>query len=578
VLAASLVVSAGAPARAAARVDRAADASRVFGEISYVVTAACPGEEKELFVDGATIVLKRGGQRAESPLAGHFDVRLGGSGPITAYVELKSPFATIKAFGASHPYRIPVNLHAGKNEVLIRHKGQDAAANVATVIDEGARFAKHTLPAGATLPPVTVLLRYTTDFSHDEKSVGQTAYFPARRTIEIDNDPKHPDYRYEWERFAILHEYGHHVLDSLADPGPRSGGEHTFTGVYPDRPALAWSEGFADAFAALVTGPELKLQCRLIADLVSTPARPSSEDPVEIDQAQYNEIQAAGVVWHVVNLRDLRGGINSNDRTRKLLAAVRAFKDRPGAGHYPQSMREVRDALVGSPLEPDTVAGHDAIDKIFSDDHMGWGVAVLIEDNLIESTDPSSFGQYLHLRLIGPYGTCEDPRPNQGPPRPVTGRPGATFDGGVVEGGVPATWKDDCFIASGPANDPNPGGLENHGHLDLWFPYLPDQRHATGEFKLYATFHCDPFLAQPRCGGSFTYHLYLYRGWFLNEDKVVPPGDVFRTAFSATANREGHHLFEDLPLKIDDGKDTEILSFDAQGKCEIVPLHEDCSV
>jgi hypothetical protein len=574
-LAAGLALLAGTPVRAHARVDAKPHASEVFGTIRYA-NEACPGEEKEPWVQGATIVLERHGYRKASPVEfGTFDVKLGGSGSIKAYVELKSQFATITPFGANHPYRIPVNLHAGENEVLIRQKGQSAAANVATVIDHGAFFAKETLPAGATLPAVTVLLRYTTDFSHDETSVGDTAYYPKRRTIEIDNDPKHPTYKYEWESFAILHEYGHHVLDSLADAGSLQGGQHTLVGVYPDRPALAWSEGFADAFSALVTGPpRLTFQCRLIADIEATPATPSSKDPVEIDRAQYNEIQAAGVIWHLVNI----GGGSRDVRMRQLLTAARAFKGRAGAGHYPESMREVRDALVGSPLEPDTLAGHDAIDKIFSDDHMGWGVAFLIDDVVIdnEGDDIGSFGQYLHLTLVGPYGTCEDPRRfGFHLETPITGFPGLTWDGGFVQGGLDSTWKDDCFIASGPAYDDLPHGLENNGELELSFPFLPEQRHANGEFKLYATFHCDPFAAQPPCGGSFAYQITLFHGWF--QDTQSPPAKVDK-AFSETADIVGHHSFVGVPLTLGDGEKTEILSFDSQGNCEIVPLHQDCSV
>jgi hypothetical protein len=561
VLAAGLSVTVGAPGRAAAHVDRATDASRVRGNISYV-TSACPGERKEPDVEGAKIVLERDGQRAEDALEfGNFDVKLGGNGPITAYVELTSAFATIKPFGVSHPYRIPVNVHAGKNDVLIRHNGQGAAANVATEIDHGARFAHATLPAGATLPPVTVRLRYTSNFSFDETAIGPSHYDPG--TIEIDNNPKHPDYQGEWERFTILHEYGHHVLHSLTDPGERRGGDHAFEGVYPDRPALAWSEGFADAFPALLAGkPQLKRQCHLVADLAAAPATPISEDPVESDRAQYNEIQAAGVIWHLAIL----GGKSRYDRTRQLLTAARAFKAR--AGHYPESMREVRDALVGSPLEPDTVAGHDAIDKIFADHHMGWGVAVLIEDG-----DGSSYGQFLHLRLTGPYGTCEDLRlrglPN--PPHPIQGKPGEMWDGGLVNGALDTTWKDDCLISSGPVYDTLPGGLENHGSLGLVFPYLDRQRHASGTFSLYGTFICDKDLASPPCEGSFTYDVTLIRGWFLN--RVGDPG-----ANAPMDAGDGHHYFADLLLELREGVATEILRFDAQGGCEIVPLHEDCSV
>jgi hypothetical protein len=550
-----------APNRAVAHVDGATDATRVYGTIRYV-TAACPGERKEPEVAGATILLERDGHRAQSPLEfGNFDVKLGGSGSITAYLELKSPFATIKAFGASLPYRIPVNLHDGENDVVIRHNGQGAAANVATEIDHGAHFAKATLPDGAALPPVTVQLRYTTNFSHDETAVGPSHYDPSRRTIEIDNDPKRPDYQGEWERITILHEYGHHVLDSLADAGNRQGGDHTFKGVYPERPALAWSEGFADAFPALVTGkPKLRRQCAVVADIAGTPARPSSADPVEIDRAQYNEIQAAGVIWHVANL----GGRSRYDQTRQLLTAARAFKSR--GGHYPESMREVRDALVGSPLEPDSVAGHDAINKLFADNHMGWGIALQIEDG-----EGTSFGQVLHLRLAGPYETCEDLRlrglPNV--EHPLQGKPGETWDGGLVPGGLDTTWKDDCLIDSGPAYDLAPGGLENHGSLGLVFPYLDRERHLRGEFHLDGTFYCDKYAASPPCVGAFTYDMTLIRGWFLNnlEDHLDdPPG------------KDGHHLFLKLPLELREGVVTEILRFDAQGGCEIVPLHKDCSV
>jgi hypothetical protein len=33
-----------------------------------------------------------------------------------------------------------------------------------------------------------------------------------------------------------------------------------------------------------------------------------------------------------------------------------------------------------------------------------------------------------------------------------------------------------------------------------------------------------------------------------------------------------------VPLELREGVETEILSFDAKGTCEIVPIHENCTV
>jgi hypothetical protein len=563
------------PAGATAHVDRIADRTDIRGSIRYVGSYSCNEKLPRPAVEGATIFVKRGRAHADKPLeSGQFDVQLGGSGPITAYVELKSDFATIKPFGATNPYRIPVKLHPGANDVRIIRTDQGAAANVATEIDHAARFAHDVLPAGATLPPVTVLLRYTTNFSHDETSVGPTHYDPNGPTIEIDNDPENRTYPDEWEQSTILHEYGHHVLWSLANPGERAVATHEASEIYPNLPGLAWSEGFADAFPALVTGkPQITRDCKVLQDLAATPATPSSTDRVVIDQAQYNETQAAGVIWHLVTLH----GQSRQSRaagTSALLTAARAFKARPGAGHYPQSMREVRDALVGSPLEPDTLAGHDAIEKVFADDHMGWGIAFDIEDTDNETT---TFGQYLHLSLSSPYGTCEDPRSGvPGPIRfqePLDGVPSVTWDGGVVHGPLGSTWRDDCLIASGPAQNQNPGGLENHGVLNLFFPYLDKQRHASAPFKLYGTFKCDELLADPKCTGAYTYFVTFFRGWVLNPDQG-PPQVLNTTA----AEIEGRTVFINVPLELREGVETEILSFDAKGTCEIVPIHQNCTV
>ena len=65
------------------------------------------------------------------------------------------------------------------------------------------------------------------------------------------------------EPAILLHEYGHFVLHTVApDNGPEV--DHNWSTSYPEQPNLAWSEGFASAFAALARpdwGGRLYLDC-----------------------------------------------------------------------------------------------------------------------------------------------------------------------------------------------------------------------------------------------------------------------------------------------------------------------------
>lgn len=116
------------------------------------------------------------------------------------------------------------------------------AAHVAQTLAGGLRALTAYLPLLRTPPAIRV--RWTPGGA----APCGTCYQPATDHIELSGRLTDPD---EWDDAIILHELAHHVAARYGrDDSP--GGAHDGS---PVAPALAWSEGFATATAAWLSGP-----------------------------------------------------------------------------------------------------------------------------------------------------------------------------------------------------------------------------------------------------------------------------------------------------------------------------------
>jgi hypothetical protein len=480
---------------------------------------------------GARIVLSTRGATAVDVLDanGRFRVKLpAGSAPVEAAVELVGDDLSVRpdALG-SRPYELPVGeLEEGEpyatNPIELRRNAA-GAANIWSVLSDGIRAASAASPR--PLQPVRALWRYRADLRTWIPGPGISRFDPgtsrSHPTIHV-GGPDEISNRDEYEPGILLHELGHYVHSVIGNAGPGSGGKHDLTSVHRDNPALAWSEGFADAFAAvLLNDPIVKLNCQAEANLAATPATPL---PDKRRFAQYNETALAGAIWQVVGQY---GGPRAG--LKKLLRALHAYRR---DGKPPRDARDAFDALLEQNLN---WRNWGILSGAFASQWIKWDTSVGVGGG-----PPDSRGRYFfHYAIKGPY-SCESV--------PNTGQPN-----NGVDGGLPFALDDNCL-----------GGLDTpDSGAQIIFPYLAGTRHRNGEYTVSVTYRCVSEPENPCSGAPAKANIYVFR-----HEGIGPP----QGPLSAGTIR--------LQAKLTIPRDAtrEIVRFDALGACTLLVTGADCGV
>lgn len=472
---------------------------------------------------------------------------------LKAKVVLDGKFLAVTPYGKEAPYSYVDDLKLTDKETYglkIKEPEKVGAASAWSILSAGAKVAETSAPAGVDLGKVTARYdsgRGPTAGLPDVPGT-ETAYDADSAEILIDSRTRAD----EFEPWVLNHEYGHHVLEKVANPGPNAAGSHDLEHSYPYQPALPWSEGFAHAFAAIVAkNPVLGTLCRTGVNISTKPATPASQDgPYD---NQYHEISVAGVLW---GLATHLGSGNQQAGLKPLLQTLHTFSGKYGG---PKSLREARDALIEGGLENGSAAEHVAIEQRFLDQQVYW--RIMVNAALIDSREAGRDTDYeLHLDLDGPgaYGSCESTIDDGGPEFPLTGMLPTELDTWIgsigAEGGLSYISRDDCLMFGADGKQPYDGvdGVQFWLHL----PYLPQEAHHSGTFSLGATWLCSD--AQVEDPGP--------------ED--ICTGDRLHQIGFAVGPRQG--VLRNVSLQR--GARVELLRFDATGKeCTFVPTGEDCS-
>lgn len=451
---------------------------RVSGHVVY----RAPGCHGTTAVTGlhplshAELVLRRAGgpaARVRLDARGRFATRLRGHGDARGRLRLDGPLLTVAGYGDTEPITIavgaPIDVDRGRARVTLRVDGaggEHRAASVWAILARAAVLTERAAPKHVRLAKVVAHV----DPGHRPPGTGDvpgssTAYDHGR--IYVDSVSRAD----EFEPWVLLHEYGHFVLEQVANPSLPASGAHDLELSYPDRPALAWSEGFAHAFAALVQGgPKLGTLCRRGVDLATRPATPRPRDGA--DSVAYNEIANAGIAYRVAALL---GGGRAADGLGALLEALHAFARR--RGHGPNDLRDLRDALILGGFER-TQGDHDAFSEVWDDQGvLGYGLGV----RYTLTPDGGSCGGFSFeadgmdcdirrsIEVRGPGGfSCAASARDLGPAHDERER--------RMEGGLPHAWQDDCLVSSD----------------SVWvrFPYLPGGDHRRGRFQVTLRVGC----------------------------------------------------------------------------------------
>jgi hypothetical protein len=510
---------------------------------------ACPSGKPALHpLPRAKVAVTLGDRtvRKHLNLKGAADLKLHGKGDrMRVTLTLEDDLLSVQPYGERHPYTFIEELKLSKKHTY-RVKVEDplakrGAASAWTLLTYGAAEASRSLPAGVKLKPITA--RYDPGRGPSaglpDVDSTETAYDSATKQILIDSRTRAD----EFEPWVLLHEYGHHVLDAVADPGPDAEGQHDLTRSYPGKPALAWSEGFAHAFAAIaLKNPVLGTQCRRKVNLSTAPATPASSDGPRYNQ--YHEISVAGVVWSLADKLGLK----------RLLAALHTFHLKYAG---PESLREARDALIEDGVES-SEADHQELTDLFARQKIGWGFALFV------TTRTSWTGHdFLYFRTQGPapYGTCDE----NGSETPPTEQ--YTYLGAVhgADGSLPYAWQDDCYTAGTVGS---PGAESNE--VDIPYPAPSDRGHPEQKFTVSAMWHCEPpQQGEPACPAQQHYDfVFFQRGPF------VGPGDCTATPGNWCFESADSELGTQFSLPPDTY--TPIAEFDALGNCKSLLTGEDC--
>jgi hypothetical protein len=507
-------------------------------------------------VTAGTLVLQRAGHTAKISLleGGEAQVALGGKGDIKATLVLETPrIRVVEGAGGSGAQRISLGHRAVRKGDVTFSVGSsledNGHVNTLILLQRAARVAAVTAPRQLPLAIARV-------YDGDVAARPWTA-FEAPNTIHVGRGPRGfegaADTDAQWEPAPLMHEYGHFLLGTIAPDGSQ-GGDHNSSTSYPDRPNLAWSEGFPSAFAATVLSEwsgRFYVDCgRPIANYAEVPARPQLATDRDRRYAQYNETRVAGATYNLIGY--LGGG---EAGLKKLLSAL---PDYHRDGHSVWTARDLRD-LAAQQFEQ-SAADHAAIDKIFLGEGMSWWQSFNV--GVYRDSNPygTSADAELVISVTGPGGfDCRNTTGND-----IDAAPGSPVDDGLelpgkkaADGGLSYSANDDCYLVSGDGRvaDPNedPHGFGSDG-AQIQFPYLSGLAHWNGPFQVHAKYVCDfDQRAGPReefnCPSSVAFPVYAGSPYLLG----IAPELATPTSVS-------------LPR----GVDTVVATFTADGKCEIL--------
>ena len=488
-----------------------------------------------------TVILQRDGS---------FEAEVGGAGKITAEVVFANRLVSLAPDPGnpgpddsgpdSEPYRTVLGtVKPGAPNAFVLKGAKAAASNTFVTVADAAKVGHEV--AGRDLPQVLVLGRFDKKFETIRRNPDMF-YWDPEKAIYVAG-PANSDAGDEWEPTPLAHEYGHHVLAEVAQPGPEAGGKHDPTLTYPQQPALPWSEGFANAFAAVaLKDPTLEYDCdpSKSMDVGSNPAAPAPDKP---HFAQYNETAIAGVIW------DLAAYFGNGDRQKGLEILLAAWANHSVTGEPPRSLRDARDSLIAADLES-TPEQHAEITKIFADHNIGWGLWLTFDH-----TEPIGVADSAVLFDVeGPLGGCRDAAD-------WFGNTGADEDGGL-----PYTWHDNCRIGGASFS-----GQRTNEAL-YGFLYDPSASLSPVKYTISAQFVCEDYEGENACPGSISTTGPTYA---LRYADMVP-----------LENTQGQDTSSYIRMirQIEGGSFTlprdqwvPVLEFDRYGNCTILIGNVDCS-
>jgi hypothetical protein len=513
-----------------------ATAGTVTGKFVYSTgDNACPGQPARAPLANAPFRVKRKGAKAVKgrlDAKGSFKARIrGGRGPAEVEVTLADKELRVMPPGAgAKPYSFSHKFDGGAGHVFFILSGDQSGGtgSIWSALDRGRTVALKALPPGVKLRLVTAIFKNEFD-PGGEDDVASSAYDPATEEILVGSRGR-PD---QFEPWVLLHEYGHHVHDHLGEIGPEAQGEHNADDVYPDQPALPFSEGFAHAFAAIVReNPVLGTQCRTAVNISTEPVTPA---PQQKRYSQYNELSNAAVFW------GLATALGRGDRQKglaRILTALKIYRRDGGPARHP---RDLRDALIEAGFEK-TRARNQELTNVFAAQRMNWAMSVHACPGC--ESEAAYQDEETWVTLRGPYGECA-----------YQGR-----DGYVADGALAYTRADDCSVFAGVVVS----GLRVNTEAGVLFPYLANNAHR-GRHVFSVGWRC----TSDDCPGSTLVSLNVHsgdcadsdRGWCGDNDGNPLAGRVF------TAN-----------VTVPNGQEVEAVEFDGAGKCRIIPSGEDCGV
>jgi hypothetical protein len=510
-------------------------------------------------VTAGTLELSRGGRTIRvSLLAGGTQptgISLPGQGPVSATLVLQTPRVRITGPRGGTAERIGLHKRAAVNGHLSFTVGADEERNghVNTLIQlqHAARVAAATAPR--QLPLVQAHVYDGPPASRPD------IHFDSPTTINVGQAQ---GLDAQWEPTALIHEYGHFVLHTLGAEGP-DGGEHDSRKSYPQKPTLAWNEGFSNAFAAVVLGnPVLLLGCERIAGLADQPAGPPLASAEDKRYAQYSQTRVGGATYQLIG--HLGGG---QAGLKRLLSALPAYRR---AGHSVWTARDLRD-LAAQTFEH-SPADHVAIDKIFGGQRISWyryfGVAADL------AALGQSGGQFmkpeLALHVTGPGGfdchTTVDIQPFDPATRSAKRDNGTPLFGvKKADGGLSFAADDDCYLVSGDGRVS--GAVEELSPLadaaTMPFPYLSGLAHWNGDFTVRAKYVCALAAIPPTPGIT----------------PICPPSmKVDMTVSSSNEDPAVPRMYKSIVLNRN--TDQTVATFRANGECQVfAPAGDrDCSL
>ncbi|MDX6581592.1 MAG: hypothetical protein QOI10_776 [Solirubrobacterales bacterium] len=535
----------------------AAGADIITGTVDYK-DKSCQLGDLIPTLKGAVVFAERGAETDSDKIDANGNYKLEfkhGSGAAKASVLLDGGGVRVTRANGRNTWELPLGKIAPGDENLevVPDNGgitPAGAANIFFVLSQGAAVARAVSPV--KIDKVRVIW-----------PTGETDYEKKTKTIRLEAGT-------EWAPAVPLHEFGHHVLATVADPHS-PGGEHNSTKTYPKKPALPLDEGFGEAFAAVtLNDPAIRYpSCSASHDLGASPATTSRGAIKPPRLAQYNEVRDAGLFWHLAQYLGARAGQGVQDGLHTILSALHVAKFFGGPA---RNMRQVRDALIQTGVETDKDE-HDAIDSVFESQGIGWGVMVNV---MFADTQPGGAGAWYenHLVLSSKVGyghgapDCEETG-NDGsligeddsPPAQMQGA--EDFYGTIGwTGDLDYTWHDDCLIAGGDGNvSQDSDSTILSSLLYFRFPYITDSQHLLAPFKLTARYVCADNHPEESAGDANEVAYYT-----CTADRFVEVTVVNGVADPVTSN-----------IKLPRDQDKQILEFEASGACKLAD-GKDCSV